>query len=545
MRPLVPLIILSCLFFSCTNRKQTDAQLKQADCIMLQHPDSSLVILQGMDRSALKTKSQQAYYSLLISQALDQNSIYVTSDSLIAPAVNYYENHGNAKQKLRTCYYMAVIANNAGDAESAMEWLAQGESLIPQANDTFTAAHLYTLKSSIYKSHYDYGAALDNDIKSSNFFKSNQYPVRYSYSQVSIADDYLHLHDLPAANQALDVLVPYWDSLAVFIKSRYLETRIGIAIEAQDTVRVKALKDSCFTQISNSAQRPWIAISDAYNACEMLDSALYILDNYAIYQPDLLDREYYTRVSTIYEKKGDYQQALDTRKKATDAVRSHITDVLQSDTRFMEERYKSQIAELRQRHLRLYLIVVIILLLVLGTAALHFLRRAWKKSESSLSVLKQNYYNLHKERDLLLAAQEQSQVMNDDLRKIVNERLSLLDKVLLGAMTSNPVDLKAAKEAVDELLANKDDFILSTAKVFAASHPKFIEYLREHNLNQWEAGYCCLFLMGMYSKDLEPIFSRATSNKFNSVIRTKLGLPLNGPKLKTYLLELCRKLEEE
>ncbi|MBP5537951.1 MAG: hypothetical protein J6W07_02335 [Bacteroidales bacterium] len=512
---------------------------------MLQHPDSSLVILQGMDRSALKTKSQQAYYSLLISQALDQNSIYVTSDSLIAPAVNYYENHGNAKQKLRTCYYMAVIANNAGDAESAMEWLAQGESLIPQANDTFTAAHLYTLKSSIYKSHYDYEAALDNDIKSSDFFKSNQYPVRYSYSQVSIADDYLHLHDLPAANQALDVLVPYWDSLAVFIKSRYLETRIGIAIEAQDTVRVKALKDSCFTQISNSAQRPWIAISDAYNACEMLDSALYILDNYAIYQPDLLDREYYTRVSTIYEKKGDYQQALDTRKKATDAVRSHITDVLQSDTRFMEERYKSQIAELRQRHLRLYLIVVIILLLVLGTAALHFLRRAWKKSESSLSVLKQNYYNLHKERDLLLAAQEQSQVMNDDLRKIVNERLSLLDKVLLGAMTSNPVDLKAAKEAVDELLANKDDFILSTAKVFAASHPKFIEYLREHNLNQWEAGYCCLFLMGMYSKDLEPIFSRATSNKFNSVIRTKLGLPLNGPKLKTYLLELCRKLEEE
>ena len=545
MRRLVPLIVLTCIFFSCSNRKQTDAQLKQADCIMLQHPDSSLVILQGIDRGSLKTKSQQAYHSLLISQALDQNSIYVTSDSLIAPAVNYYENHGNAKQKLRTCYYMAVIANNAGDAESAMEWLAQGESLIPQANDTFTAAHLYTLKSSIYKSHYDYEAALDNDIKASEYFKNNQHPHRYSYSQISIADDYLHLHDIESANKALDVLAPHWDSLAVFIRSHYLETRIGVAIEAQDTAHVKALKDSCFSQIHNPGQRPWIAISDAYNACEMLDSALYILDNYAIYKPDLLDRDYYTRVSSIYEKKGDYQKALETRLRATDAVRSHITDVLHSDTRFMEERYKSQIADLRQKHLRLYLIVIIIVLLVLGTAALHFLRRAWKKTESSLSTLKQNYYNLNRERDLLLAAQEQSQVMNDDLRKIVNERLALLDKVLLGAMTSNPVDLKAAKEAVDELLENKDDFILSTAKVFAASHPKFIDYLRGHNLNQWEAGYCCLFLMGMYSKDLEPIFSRATSNKFNSVIRTKLGLPLNGPKLKTYLLELCRKLEEE
>lgn len=543
MRHIVPLIVLTCLFFSCSSHKLIDAELKRADRIMLQHPDSSLVILQGIDKKDLSTEQLRAYYSLLISQALDMNSIHITSDSLILPAVNYYEKHGSAKQKLRTSYYMARIANNAGDSDEAMEWLVQGESFIPQANDMFTSAHLYTLKSSIYKSHYDFHAALENDIKASEYYKNNLRPYRYSYSLVSIADDYLHLHNLESANQALDVLTPSWDSLAVFIRSNYLETRIGIAIEAQDTAHVRALKDSCFSQIPNPRQRPWIAISDAYNACEMLDSALFILDNYATYAPNLLDRDYYTRVSTIYEKKGDYQKALDSRKKATVAVRSHLTDVLNSDTRFMEERYKTQIEELRQERLRTSLITAIVLILCLGSIALHYLRKAWMRTNTSLSSLKLEYDDLQKERDLLIAAQDKSEVMNDDIRKIVNQRLSLLDKVLLGFMTSNPGDQKVAREEILELLNNKDEFIRSTAKVFEASHPKFVEFLKEHYLSQWEIGYCCLFLMGMYSKDMEPLFSRATSSKFNSIIRNKLGLSLNGTKLKTYLLETSRELE--
>jgi hypothetical protein len=134
-------------------------------------------------------------------------------------------------------------------------------------------------------------------------------------------------------------------------------------------------------------------------------------------------------------------------------------------------------------------------------------------------------------------------MMNDDIRRIVNDRLALLDKVLLGHITSNPVDQKAANESINEVLRNKDEFILNTANVFAASHPEFVMFLRGHNLNQWEIGYCCLFLMGMYAKALDPIFSRATSNKLTSTIRNKLGLSLNGTKLKTYLLDTCRELE--
>ncbi|MBQ4169569.1 MAG: hypothetical protein II599_07020, partial [Bacteroidales bacterium] len=185
----------------------------------------------------------------------------------------------------------------------------------------------------------------------------------------------------------------------------------------------------------------------------------------------------------------------------------------------------------------------IVILLMLGWGIIHFGRKALERIQLNFSSLKQKSDDLQRERDALEAAHRESEMMNEETRKIVGERLAVLDKVLLGHITSNPVDSKAADQSIQELLSNRDEFLLSTARVFSASHPKFIAFLKEHNLTQWEVGYCCLFLMGLYSKDIEPHFSRASSNTNNNIIRNKLGLPLNGQKLKTYLLETCKKLE--
>ena len=543
MRRLVIILLSAAFLFSCASHKETRIALERAEALMQDHPDSSLTILQGINPSVLNTRAQRAHYALLISEALEGNSISVKSDSLITPALDYYKNHGNANQRLRTCYIMAVIADNAGDTEAAMEWLARGESRIPQANDINTAGHLYLMKSRLYKDQFDYPAALENDLKSNDFFKENQYEYKYAYTKISIADDYLHLGDLSSADQALDELVPLWGGLAQNLRSDYLKTRIGIAVERKDTLYLIALKDSCISQIPNRAQRPWISISDAYSASGKLDSALYVLGNYAYYFPDELNRDYYSRLADVYEKKGDYQTSAEMLKKASDAGERQLMDVLNSDTRFMEERYKNQIAQLRQRQLWTTLIAVLAILMIIGNIVTHRMRKAWKKTESSLNSLEQKFSQLQRERDALRAAHAESDIMNEETRKIVGERLALLDKVLLGHITSNPVDTKAADQSIHELLGNKDKFLASTAKVFAASHPKFVAFLKEHDLTEWEIGYCCLFLMGLYSKDIEPHFSKAASNNSNNIIRNKLGLPMNGQKLKTYLLETCRKLE--
>lgn len=543
MRRVVPILFLTFLIFSCTSRRQTQELLEHADSLIREHPDSSLVILQGIDKGKLVTQGERAYYALLLAQAMDLNGIVVKSDSIIIPALDYYRNHGPEEIQLRNCYNAAVIANNAGDTEAAMEWLARGEAHIPHADDLYTSGHVYLMKSRLYKDLLDYSSALENDLKSSSYFKENKYWSKYAISQISLADDYLNLDNLSSAGEALDVLVPYWDNLPASQKASYLRTRINIAAAARDTLYAIALKDSCYSQIQSLSLRPWLAISKAYTASGMLDSALYVLGEYARYNPERLDQDYYSRLATVYEKRGDYATSVEMNKKALEAESKFIKKILNSDTRFMEERYIYNLTQLQQRHVRTSLILALAVLINLGILAFILFRKAWKKSKSDLTSLKLQLDDLLKERDALLAAKQESEVMNDEIHKIINERLALLDKVLLGHLTSNPTDVKAANESIKDALRNKDVFILNTASVFSTSHPEFVNFLKEHDLDQWEIGYCCLFLMGMYSKDLEPHFSKASSNKFNSIIRNKLGLPINGPKLKTYLVETCRKLE--
>lgn len=543
MRISIPLIISAIILYSCTATRQTDYELQRAESLMFQHPDSSLAILQGMGGSSLRSDAQRARHALLLSQAMDRNGITVKSDSIINPALDYYRFHGNADQKLSSCYYAATIANNAGDTEAAMEWLARGEPYIPQAEDFYTAGHLYYLKSQLYKYIYDYTAALENDLISSQYFKENNILSKYAYSQASVADDYLNLDNLPAASRALDDLLPHWDSLNMTVRSQYFKTRIETAIASGNKEYVQALKDSCLTEIPDKDLRPWLAISDAYAASGQVDSALLVLGYYALYHPDDLNKEYYSRLAQIYENEGDYQKAVEMHKMGKEAGDRHLKEVLNSDTRFMEERYSSQLEQLRQTHIRTLLLGAIVILLLLGWGIIHFGKKAIERAELSLDNLKQKSDVLQRERDALEAAHRESEVMNEETRKIVSERLALLDKVLLGHITSNPVDSKAANQSIQDLLSNRDEFLLSTAKVFSASHPKFIAFLKDHHLSQWEIGYCCLFLMGLYSKDIEPHFSRASSNTYNNIIRNKLGLPINGQKLKTYLLDTCKKLE--
>ena len=101
MRNLIYTFILLALA-ACTTHQGPRAQLDQAEALMTEHPDSALSILQEVDEAQLSTKAQQARFALLLSMALDKNYIDVASDSLIRPAVEYYEKHGSDRKKMLT-----------------------------------------------------------------------------------------------------------------------------------------------------------------------------------------------------------------------------------------------------------------------------------------------------------------------------------------------------------------------------------------------------------------------------------------------------------
>ena len=84
-RLLVFLLCASAVFLSCKDN-QVESALNSAEISMNNNPESSLEVLESMDKDLLSTRKQKAKYALLYSMALDKNYIDIKTDSIIAPA---------------------------------------------------------------------------------------------------------------------------------------------------------------------------------------------------------------------------------------------------------------------------------------------------------------------------------------------------------------------------------------------------------------------------------------------------------------------------
>lgn len=85
---------------------------------MHEAPDSALNILCKIDTARLSGDYERALYALLMSQALDKNHIYVTNDSLVTTAFNYFSSSKDINRKMLANYYIARQKYNSEDYTS-------------------------------------------------------------------------------------------------------------------------------------------------------------------------------------------------------------------------------------------------------------------------------------------------------------------------------------------------------------------------------------------------------------------------------------------
>lgn len=81
------------VFPGCAGRGSLN-QLDDVESYIQEAPDSALAVLESMDTSSFRSRSDKALFSLLHSMALDKNFIDTTSTDVIMPAVDYYRSHG-------------------------------------------------------------------------------------------------------------------------------------------------------------------------------------------------------------------------------------------------------------------------------------------------------------------------------------------------------------------------------------------------------------------------------------------------------------------
>ena len=200
-----------------------------------------------------------------------------------------------------------------------------------------------------------------------------------------------------------------------------------------------------------------------------------------------------------YNNKGDQQNietALQWRRIILENARNiSPTDTLQrQNARIIQERYVDKLELVEKRRQTWAIILAAI-------TALAF----------CIVIIRRYAYRLKQKPD-------------DEAMALIRQRLSVLDKVLASHISSDDKAYRISEEEIENLISDRESFLISTKIVFKENHPKFICILEQKGLTDWEIGYCCLFTLGLKGKEVGEFIQKKRHYIISSEIRKKLGL---------------------
>ena len=537
---LAAITIVSC---NDARKSETFRVLEDVDSYIEARPDSALAVLEGIDKSKLTSKELEAKYALLLSQALDKNYIDLQSDSIIAPAVRYYENHGTPDERLLTHYYRGVIYLNDGDRESAMESYIKAERYVDECRDYGVIARLYTAKMNLYQYAYDFASALEQEEIASSYFLKDKDTIRYISTLNTITGLKMQLGQYSEAYQYLDKIKSLWNNLDEYQKSIYYSNMLHLS-KSDSVLDTGSILKEYVSEISNHQYADWLNIANAYISVYDYQSASDAIDRYIEYG-GIANAPYYWTLALLYEGLKEYEKSNSAYKEYFKITGEENVVILESDTKFIEERHKKEIELLDAEHSKERITLISIIAILCAVIIIYLIRKQLKirtAEKKQLEIEKKRYEQLYAdaiaERDALTKMIEDSSV-KDETKAVIRERLEVLNKVIISHITDTSSANKKAFQELEALVADRDSFIESTRLTIEGNNPEFIAALKKQGLTDEEINICCLYVIGLKGKDIKAYTSQPRHYIQSAEIRHKLGLTEKDTNLSIYLRNMC------
>ena len=177
MRLLRYLVLASLLWLIACDDPDDKQLLRQAETCLSDHPEQALELLRQIDPSHLHTRLAKAQYGLYYSQALDKSGVDQTSDSLLLPAMDYYQSDGSTSERIRAYYYMGRMLENRGDVAAATLQLTRAEELLDPEAEEPQAALLYCALARMYEQQCFTEQAKEKYLQAADLFlQQEDYP---------------------------------------------------------------------------------------------------------------------------------------------------------------------------------------------------------------------------------------------------------------------------------------------------------------------------------------------------------------------------------
>jgi len=180
------------LLWGCVSQadREADEVMAEVERLMDVHPDSALRLLQGIDAESLSGDRRRATYALLLSQAFDKNWIDLTSDSIIAPAVTYFDNTTDDARKALAHYYAGRIYYNARNYPRAIVSMLKAEKSTQKIYNPILVGLIYRNIANIYTQTRNYEQAVEYYKKSYNAFEISQNHDFIDFAYIDLGNGY-------------------------------------------------------------------------------------------------------------------------------------------------------------------------------------------------------------------------------------------------------------------------------------------------------------------------------------------------------------------
>ncbi len=542
MKRIIYIIVVLASISSCGIHSKQWETISQVESYIEERPDSALSVLEAINPEDLSGKEEKARYALMLSMALDKNFIDKTDFDVLQPAIGYYGGKGSDTDKLRTLYYQGRIFQNQGNEAAAMTCYLKALDEGEDSDDILTKARLLVAQGNIYNSLMKWDKVCEVNLKAAEYFEQADRINSYINCLLKAVSGYIQKSDNDNVERYLNICSLYSNTMSINLLQSYYSCYITylISIHSHDLLR-DAVQE--YESVIPENMIDYISLSSAYLEMNDSEKALEIIasqDNIGNLRQEL---KYFAVLTKVHQELNQDKKALQYYIEHSTLRDSIVLSIFEQDTQFMEERHKLELNTLKEKESKNIVLLCCILLVVILAVAIFYIITRLKIKTIETERYKLLYQQIETEKDNLSELLVQSDDLNKEARNVVARRLNLLNKFFTAFITNNfEIERKVDKE-LEDLLYNKEEFMLSTKLAFSGSHPKFIQYLEDKGLTDYEIQYCCLYALGLKGKEVGSYLKMRSHYNISSAVREKLGLIESDTNLGIYIRKKLNSFE--
>ena len=572
----ISILTLVSLFCSCSHSPIT-TELKRAEQLMTEAPDSAEKILNAIPRRNLKNRAQKARFALLYSQAMDKCYIDTDNDSLISVAVKYYSKRGSDHEKALAYYYESVMYRNAKNTDAQVESLVKAQKYAENITDHFLNGLIYSMLGQIYYAQYQISEAEEMFRKSVDAFEQAHHlknkmtslqNLGNALNQLNKKDEYIAV-----TKEALNIAKELnRDATALALEYDLLNATNGWnSDEIRRHKRGLFENKDYFSQPKGEFARQ---MSNIYGIEGNSDSLKHYLIEY-IEKDDVRAMSYcggIASLSLLCEERGEFAEALKYAQMYTSTKDSLNRIARKNIVEELEHKYKTKEISLEKESLRKQQTLIIWIGVLVALILISVIVWIIKSSRNALAKQREEYESYITQYDTQCRQlQEQYDILSNKVGVYTNEQgefgvklIELLKNRLSSLRTLAELAYKYGEKNTQTfydkfqehimLSKNKnEEFIDEILEVANVLNNGVITYLTQNypEISKFELSYCGLVALGFTPESIRILYNHTHIHSLYTIrgrIKSKLNFKTIGEdnhSLEDYILNLCNTLNSQ